>query len=42
MSDYELTEADKTDAANEVFAELAMFKDMSEAELLEVWLELFG
>ena len=42
MSDYELTEADKIDAASEVFGELAVFKDMGEAELIEAWLELFG
>ena len=42
MSDYVLTDADKTDAANEVLGELAVFKDMSEAEILETWLELFG
>ena len=42
MSDYVLTEADKIDGANEVLGELAQFKDMSEVELIEAWLELFG
>lgn len=42
MVKYQLTREDKTDAADEVFSKLEMIKGLNEAEIVSMWMSLFG